>query len=83
MSNQQLALGFLFNLIAALLIVRGIYYPIRRRQEYVLAFVAFNTVVFLIACLLGGIELSLGFGLGLFAIFRMFRYRTDPMPVRR
>ena len=82
MSNQQLALGFLCNLIVALLIVRGIYYPASRRKEYVLALLVFNTTVFLIASLLGGINLSLGFGIGLFALFRMFRYRTDPIPVR-
>jgi len=82
MSNQQLGLGFLINLAAALLVIRGIYYPRRGRREYVLAFFAFNTVVFLIASLLGGIELSVGFGIGLFALFRMFRYRTDPIPVR-
>lgn len=82
MSNQQLALGFFLNLIVALLIVRGIYYPTSRRKEYVLAFLVFNTVVYLIASLLGGINLSLGFGIGLFALFRMFRYRTDPIPVR-
>lgn len=82
MSNQQLALGFLVNLAATLLIVRGIYYPIRGRKEYVFAFIAFNTVVFLVASLLGGIELSVGFGLGMFVMFRMFRYRTDPIPVR-
>ena len=82
MSNQQLALGFLINFAAALIVIRGIYTPRRGRQEYVLAFFAFNTVVFLIASLLGGIELSVGFGIGLFALFRMFRYRTDPIPVR-
>ena len=82
MSNQQLALGFLVNFVATLIVIRGIYTPRRGRQEYVLAFIAFNTVVFLIASLLGGIELSVGFGIGLFALFRMFRYRTDPIPVR-
>jgi hypothetical protein len=82
MSNQQLALGFLINLAAALVIIRGIYTPKRGRQEYALAFFTFNTIVFLIASVLGGIELSIGFGIGLFAIFRMFRYRTNPIPVR-
>jgi hypothetical protein len=59
MTSLQLLLGFLINLIVALLIVRGIYYPTRRNREYMLAF-----------------------GIGLFALFRMFRYRTDPIPVR-
>jgi hypothetical protein len=82
MISLQFLLGFLLNFAIALLIIRGIYNPARRNQEYVLAFFVLNTSVFLIASLLGGIELSLGFGIGLFALFRMFRYRTDPIPVR-
>jgi hypothetical protein len=76
------ALRLLFNLIVALLIIRGIYYPTRRRKEYVLAFLTLNTSVFLISSLLGGIDLSVGFGFSLFAIFSVLRYRTDPIPVR-
>ena len=82
MTTVQLLLGFLLNSAVALLIVRGIYYPIRRNKEYVLAFLALNTSVFLIASLLGGIDLSVGFGFSLFAIFSVLRYRTDPIPVR-
>ena len=74
--------GFLLNFAVALLIVRGIYYPVKRNKEYVLAFLALNTVVFLIASLLGGLELSVGVGFSLFAIFSVLRYRTDPIPVR-
>jgi hypothetical protein len=82
MSNLQLSLGFLLNFSVALLIVRGIYYPTRRSKEYVLAFFTLNTSVFLISSLLGGIDLSVGFGFSLFAIFSVLRYRTDPIPVR-
>jgi hypothetical protein len=79
---MQLLLGFGLNLGVALLIVRGIYYPRRRRKEYVLAFLTLNTCVFLISSLLGGIDLSVGFGFSLFAIFSVLRYRTNPIPVR-
>ena len=82
MSNLHLLLGFLLNFFVALLIVRGIYYPTRHSKEYVLAFFTLNTSVFLISSLLGGIDLSVGFGFSLFAIFSVLRYRTDPMPVR-
>ncbi|MBN1640063.1 MAG: DUF4956 domain-containing protein [Anaerolineae bacterium] len=82
MPDVQLALGFLFDLGVALLIVRGIYYSSRPRKEYVLAFLTLNTVVFLISSLLGGVDLSVGFGFSLFAIFSLLRYRTDPIPVR-
>jgi hypothetical protein len=82
MSGLQLSLGFLLNFSVALLIIRGIYYPIMRSKEYVFTFLTLNTGVFLISSLLGGIDLSVGFGFSLFAIFSVLRYRTDPIPVR-
>lgn len=82
MSSLQFLLGFALNLGVALLIIRGIYYPVRRRKEFVLAFFALNTSVFLISSLLDGVDLSIGFGFSLFAIFSVLRYRTDPIPVR-
>lgn len=82
MTTAQFLLGFLLNSAVALLIVRGIYYPIRRNKQYVLAFLTLNSSVFLIASLLGGIDLSVGFGFSLFAIFSVLRYRTNPIPVR-
>ena len=82
MSDWQLTIGFLLNFAVALLIIRGIYYPVRRSKEYVLAFLTLNTAVFLVSSLLGGIDLSVGFGFSLFAIFSVLRYRTDPIPVR-
>jgi hypothetical protein len=81
-NGLQLSLGFLLNFSVALLIIRGIYYPTRRSKEYVLTFFTLNTSVFLISSLLGGIDLSVGFGFSLFAIFSVLRYRTDPIPVR-
>jgi hypothetical protein len=75
-------LSFLLNMAVALLIIRGIYYPVRRDKNYVLTFFAFNTLVFLITSLLTGVDLSVGFGFSLFAIFSILRYRTDPIPIR-
>ena len=74
--------SFLLNIAVALLIIRGIYYPVRRDKNYVLTFFAFNTLVFLITSLLSGVDLSVGFGFSLFAIFSILRYRTDPIPIR-
>lgn len=82
MSSLQLLLGFLLDLVVALFIIRGLYYPSRGNKEYVLTFLTFNTTVYLISSLLGGIDLSVGFGFSLFAIFSLLRYRTNPIPVR-
>ena len=74
--------SFLLNSLVALLIIRAIYYPVKRDKEYVLTFLVFNTLIFLIANLLQEVSVSIGVGLSMFAIFRMLRYRTDPIPIR-
>ncbi len=74
--------SFLLNGLVAFLIIRGIYYPVRRDKEYVLTFLTFNTLIFVIAHLLQGVNVTIGLGLSMFAIFRMLRYRTDPIPTR-
>lgn len=77
-----LAAGAVFNLAVALVIVRGIYYPRTRNKNHVFAFLAFNTVIYFVLGLLTSVELSIGVGFGLFAIFSVLRYRTEETPIR-
>jgi len=74
--------GFAFNFFIALVLVRFIYYPSTRNKHYVITFLAFNTVIYFVLSFLASIELGIGVGFGLFAIFSILRYRTDPLPVR-
>jgi hypothetical protein len=76
------ALGAAFNLAVALAIVRGIYYPAARHKDHVFSFLAFNTVIFFVLSLLRSVELSVGVGFGLFAIFSVLNYRTAEMSTR-
>jgi hypothetical protein len=76
------ALAFLIDLVLACIIVLGIYFPTEKDKKYVLTFFVFNISIFLIATLFSQVDLSLGFGFGLFAIFSILRYRSDPLPVR-
>ena len=41
-----------------------------------------SLTVFLLCILLDSVKLQLGFALGLFAIFGIIRYRTDPIPIK-
>jgi hypothetical protein len=74
--------GFGLNLLVALLAVRCIYYPATRDRNYVFTFLAFNSIIFCVVRFMGAIQLSVGVGFGLFAIFSVLRYRTDPIPIR-
>ena len=81
-TSIELLTGFAANLFVALIIVRFIYYPVKQNKNYVFTFLAFNTTIFFVMSLLTSIELSVGAGFGLFAIFSVLRYRTNPMPAR-
>lgn len=74
--------GFLLNFMVAMIIVRGIYYPSKPSKNYIVTFMAFNSIIFFVMSLLSTVEVSVGAGFGLFAIFSILRYRTNPMPPR-
>jgi hypothetical protein len=73
---------FVLNYLVVFVIVRFLYFPARRSKDYVFTFFGFNAVTFLVSSLLSGADLSVGFGFGLFAIFSVLRYRSDPIPLR-
>lgn len=75
-------LGFGFNFLSALILVRLIYYPSTHEKRYVLTFLGFNTVIYFVLSFMASIEIGIGVGFGLFAIFTILRYRTDPIPIR-
>ena len=74
--------GALFNLVAALVLVAGIYYRRSPKREFTVSYLAFNVVVYSVMALLARSELSLGVGFGLFAIFSVLRYRTEETSFR-
>ncbi|HEY9075542.1 MAG TPA: DUF4956 domain-containing protein [Anaerolineaceae bacterium] len=79
---SNFVLNFGFNLLVTLLIVRLIYYPSTHNKRYVFTFLAFNTIIYFVLSFLKTIEIGIGVGFGLFAIFSILRYRTDPIPIR-
>ena len=71
-----------FNLLIVLIITRGIYYPLTKNKDYLFTYLLISLTVFILCVLLDDVKLQLGFALGLFAIFGIIRYRTDPIPIK-
>ena len=71
-----------FNLTIITIIVRYIYYPVTKNKDYLFTYFLISLTVFLLCVLLDSVKLQLGFALGLFAIFGIIRYRTDPIPIK-
>lgn len=78
----ELVSRFSFDLLVTLVIVRLIYYPKNKRKDYLFTYILIGLSVFLLCILLENVNLQLGFALGLFAIFGIIRYRTNPMPIK-
>ncbi len=76
---SSMAILFVVNLITTLLVV-GLYARISRKKEFYFSYIAISVAIFLLVFLLENVEMELGFALGLFAIFGIIRYRTDPIP---
>lgn len=78
----QLIVKLAIDLLMMLVIVRLIYYARSRDKEYVFTLFVFNLLVFLVCYYMGSLELSIGFGFGLFALFGILRYRTITVPIK-
>lgn len=82
MASLEFFGAVLFNFAVAFIIVRFIYYPVKQSRQYVFTFLAFNTMLYFVLAFTSQIEISIGMGFGLFAIFSILRYRTNPIPIR-
>ena len=79
---SKLVVKTLFNLIIITMIIRYIYYPVTKNKDYLFTYYLIGLTVFLLCVLLDSVKLQLGFALGLFAIFGIIRYRTDPIAIK-
>ncbi len=78
----KLVVKTVFNLFVITIIIRYIYYPVTKNKDYLFTYFLIALTVFLLCVLLDSVKLQLGFALGLFAIFGIIRYRTDPIAIK-
>ncbi|MEO0403580.1 MAG: DUF4956 domain-containing protein [Bacteroidota bacterium] len=78
----KLLFRFGINMLFVLILVRFIYYPVARRKDFLFTYMLISVTVFFLCFLLENLTLDLGFALGLFAVFGIIRYRTDPIPIK-
>ena len=79
----NLIVRFGFNLIIAFIIIRLIYQPKSPHNlDFIFTYFMFNSLIFFVSFLLASITINIGFAFGLFAVFAIIRYRTDPIPIK-
>ena len=78
----KMAFRFLLNIAFLTIIIRWLYYSVAKRKDYLFTYYMIGIIVFFLCFTLKKYELDIGMALGLFAIFGIIRYRTDPIPIK-
>lgn len=78
----QLLVRFALNLLVLFVVVNHIYSKNSNRKDFYFSYFSISITIFVLCFLLESVKLELGFAFGLFAIFGIIRYRTDPIPIK-
>lgn len=83
-ANQviSLVLRFFFNIGIATLIVLLVYKKNNKNRDFSFTLFSFNIIIFSLCTILNSVELSIGSGFGLFAVFTMMRYRSEQIQIK-
>ena len=79
---DNLVFRFLMNALVLTIIILVIYYRKTKRKDYVFTYFMISVLTFVICFALKKLDIDTGMGLGLFAIFGIIRYRTNPMRIK-
>ena len=77
----QLFLRLCIDLFFTGLVILGCYVRKHGKNEYIFTYIMFNVITFTLCYTLRQVPIELGFALGLFAIFGILRYRTEPIRI--
>lgn len=75
--------GFVLTLVTASLIIAFAYVPSNRRNtDHGFTCLTFSVMLYFVIALLRDVQLSLGLGFGLLALFSLLHYRSNNIPVK-
>ena len=77
----DLLIRLMVDLFCVGFLVRAVYMRRRGGGEFAFAQIMLNVVTFSLAYLMNRVPVDVGFGLGLFAIFGILRYRTEALRI--
>lgn len=78
----KLMFRLVVNLVFLTIIIRFLYYPKQKRKDYLFTYYLIGLITFFLCFSLKKMSIDTGMGLGLFAIFGIIRYRTNPIQIK-
>ena len=73
---------FWYTVAIVFIMGRFLYYANKGEKEYLFTCTLIAAIISLICILVSQVELSIGFAIGIFALFGIIRYRTSPIFTR-
>jgi len=73
---------FWYSVAVVFILARFIYFVHNGKKEYLFTCILLAAMISLLCILVSRVELSLGFAIGIFALFGIIRYRTTPISPR-
>jgi len=78
----KMVFRFFLNTTFLTIIIQWLYYKSVKKRDYLFTYYMIGVIVFFLCFTLKKYELDIGMALGLFAIFGIIRYRTNPVPIK-
>ena len=78
----KMVFRFFLNTTFLTIIIQWLYYKSVKKRDYLFTYYMIGVIVFFLCFTLKKYELDIGMALGLFAIFCIIRYRTNPVPIK-
>jgi len=76
-----LFMRYIFNLFITIMVV-NLYYRFSKNKDFFFTFIAFNSLIFFMVYIMSKVDIGVGFGFGLFALFSILRYRTEAIEIK-
>jgi len=82
MLNPEFFNRFFINLLFIAILSYVCYFRTSKNHQIAASYLLFGVGIFVITNLLHTADISMGFAFGLFAVFTMLRYRTEPITIK-
>lgn len=73
---------YMYTMVVVFILARFLYYRYQGKKELLFTYILLSAIICLLCILISRVEISLGFALGIFAIFGIVRYRTTQVSPR-
>lgn len=75
-------LRFVMNMVFLFILIKSLYFRYSKKENFLFTFFLIGIIVFFICTMLKDIQIGVGMGFGLFAIFSILRFRTRNFSIK-